>query len=159
MIIEGKGVIAKTKYANHISNDHPISFIAAFKILLDLESAMLKAQALGVGPGSITIDVYPDSIPARLSPTEDNSEIMKNVKKAAEEILEEENKESKVNHPSHYNTGKIEVIDFIEDQKLGFNDGNAVKYTSRAKHKGNRRQDIEKAIWYLNRELEGMNNE
>ena len=37
-----------------------------------------------------------------------------------------------VNHPDHYTSGKIEVIDFIEDQHLGFHLGNAVKYISRA---------------------------
>ena len=40
--------------------------------------------------------------------------------------------EEKVDHPSHYNAGRIEVIDFIEDQNLNFNLGNAVKYISRA---------------------------
>jgi hypothetical protein len=60
-----------------------------------------------------------------------------------------------VNHPSHYNTGKIEVIDFIEDQKLNFNTGNAVKYIARAgkKNPEKEQEDIEKAIWYLQREL------
>ncbi|MDY2737114.1 DUF3310 domain-containing protein, partial [Intestinibacter sp.] len=38
----------------------------------------------------------------------------------------------KVNHPAHYNTGKIEVIDYIEDQDLNFHLGNVVKYISRA---------------------------
>ena len=33
-----------------------------------------------------------------------------------------------VSHPSHYTDGKIEVIDFIEDKKLGFNLGNVIKY-------------------------------
>nr|DAI31791.1 MAG TPA: nucelotide kinase [Caudoviricetes sp.] len=63
--------------------------------------------------------------------------------------------EEKVNHPSHYNAGKIEVIDFIEDQNLNFNLGNAVKYISRAGKKDpvKFREDLEKAIWYLNREL------
>ena len=37
-----------------------------------------------------------------------------------------------VSHPSHYTDGKIEVIDFIEDKKLGFNLGNVIKYVSRA---------------------------
>lgn len=36
-----------------------------------------------------------------------------------------------VNHPSHYNDGKIEVIDFIEDKHLNFHRGNAVKYIAR----------------------------
>ncbi len=63
--------------------------------------------------------------------------------------------EERVNHPSHYNTGRIEVIDFIEDQNLNFNLGNAVKYISRAgkKDPAKFREDLEKAVWYLNREL------
>lgn len=60
-----------------------------------------------------------------------------------------------VNHPSHYNTGKIEVITFIEDKELNFNRGNVVKYTVRAgiKETENEVQDLEKARWYLNREI------
>lgn len=58
-----------------------------------------------------------------------------------------------VNHPAHYKVGGIETIDFIEAKKLNYNLGNAVKYITRADHKGNRKQDLEKAIWYLNREL------
>jgi hypothetical protein len=58
-----------------------------------------------------------------------------------------------VNHPSHYKTGGIETIDFIEAKELNYNMGNAVKYISRAEYKGNKQQDLEKAIWYLNREL------
>ena len=63
--------------------------------------------------------------------------------------------EEKVDHPSHYNAGRIEVIDFIEDQNLNFNLGNAVKYISRAGKKDPKkfREDLEKAIWYLNKEL------
>ena len=59
-----------------------------------------------------------------------------------------------VNHPDHYNKGKIEVIEAIEEWKLGFHLGNAVKYIARAEHKGSPKEDIEKAIWYLNRFLE-----
>ena len=36
-----------------------------------------------------------------------------------------------INHPSYY-SGKIEVIDYIEDHQMNFNRGNAVKYISRA---------------------------
>lgn len=61
-----------------------------------------------------------------------------------------------VNHPSHYNQGKIEVIDAIEDWKLGFNDGNAVKYVARHRHKKNPIEDLRKAIWYLEREVERL---
>ena len=56
-------------------------------------------------------------------------------------------------HPSHYNVGKIEVIDAIEDWKLGFNDGNAVKYIARHRMKNSPQADLEKALWYVAREL------
>lgn len=61
-----------------------------------------------------------------------------------------------VNHPRHYNVGKFEVIDVIEDWNLGFNTGNAVKYIARAKHKEKELEDLEKAAWYLNREIENL---
>jgi hypothetical protein len=59
-----------------------------------------------------------------------------------------------VDHPSHYTTGSIEVIDFIEDQKLPYHLGNAIKYISRCQHKGKQKEDLKKAIWYLTRYLE-----
>ena len=64
-----------------------------------------------------------------------------------------EPKPDAVNHPPHYKVGGIETIDFIEAKKLGYNLGNVVKYLTRADHKGNRKQDLEKAKWYLEREL------
>ena len=56
-------------------------------------------------------------------------------------------------YPSHYTTGKIEVIDFIEDQKLPMHLGNAVKYICRAgkKDPAKTKEDLEKAIWYMRR--------
>jgi hypothetical protein len=60
---------------------------------------------------------------------------------------------SNVDHPAHYNTGKFEVIDVIEDWKLNFNLGNVVKYISRADHKGKALEDLKKAAWYLQREI------
>lgn len=67
-----------------------------------------------------------------------------------------------INHPKHYIEGKIETIDFIEDKGLNFNLGNVVKYISRAgkkKSKGISQEtkaleDLKKAQWYLNREIE-----
>jgi hypothetical protein len=59
-----------------------------------------------------------------------------------------------VNHPAHYKTGGIETIDFIEAKNLGYNLGNVVKYITRADHKGNKEQDLLKAAWYLQREIE-----
>ena len=59
-----------------------------------------------------------------------------------------------VNHPEHYKVGGIETIDFIEAKSLSYNLGNVVKYLTRADHKGNKLQDLQKAQWYLNREIE-----
>lgn len=59
-----------------------------------------------------------------------------------------------VNHPRHYNSGKIEVIEFLEDQQLEPHEWNVVKYVCRAKHKGRRIEDLEKAVWYLRRKIE-----
>ena len=63
-----------------------------------------------------------------------------------------------VNHPSHYTQGKIECIDFIMDKKLNFCRGNAIKYMVRAgiKDKSKEVEDLQKAIFYLNREIENI---
>lgn len=57
-----------------------------------------------------------------------------------------------INHPPHYQGKKFESIDIIEDFELGFHLGNAIKYILRADKKGNKIQDLKKAIWYLERE-------
>lgn len=65
----------------------------------------------------------------------------------------EKNQIDNVNSPTHYNIGKIEVIEAIEDWKLNFNLGNAIKYIARCEHKENKKQDLEKAKWYIEREV------
>lgn len=65
------------------------------------------------------------------------------------------NTKDDVNHPSHYTAYKgIEVIQLTE--QMNFNRGNAVKYICRAglKNKDKEVEDLQKAIWYLNREIE-----
>jgi hypothetical protein len=57
-----------------------------------------------------------------------------------------------VNSPSHYNKG-IETIDYIESWNMGFNDGNVVKYVTRAKYKGKELEDLKKCLWYIEREI------
>ena len=59
-----------------------------------------------------------------------------------------------VNHPPHYKKGGIETIDFIEAKNLNYHLGNVVKYITRADHKGDRLENLKKAQWYLNREIE-----
>ena len=60
-----------------------------------------------------------------------------------------------VNHPSHYQQG-IEPIEVIESWDLNFHLGNVIKYTLRAPYKENMIQDLEKAKWYLERELQRL---
>lgn len=63
-----------------------------------------------------------------------------------------------VNRPSHYTDGKIEVIDFIQDKKLGFCLGNAVKYIARAGKKDPDKtiEDLKKARWYIDRQIKTL---
>ena len=65
----------------------------------------------------------------------------------------------KVNHPPHYNSGKIEAIDAIWDWKLDFIEGNVVKYVTRSKHKGDRLGDLKKARWYLDYLIDKLEKE
>ena len=58
-----------------------------------------------------------------------------------------------VNSPPHYRAGGVETIDFIEAKDLNYRLGNVVKYVSRAGRKGDPLQDLEKAAWYLQREI------
>lgn len=93
----------------------------------------------------------------------DNNENMKKWQKEAiwsdnltNEFIKKSAQNDPVNHPSHYTDGKIEVIDFIEDKKLGFHLGNAVKYICRAgkKNPNKELEDLQKARWYLDRWIE-----
>lgn len=94
-----------------------------------------------------------------------------NTENMQDEIMKQTEMELKeydaVNRPAHYADSKIEVIDYIEDKKLGFCLGNAVKYISRAGKKNDSGrniidkeiEDLQKAIWYINRriyELQGI---
>ena len=71
-----------------------------------------------------------------------------------EAVKESKQHPDMVNHPSHYNVKGFEVIDIIDAYNLNFNMGNALKYLLRADRKGNKVQDLKKALWYLQREIE-----
>lgn len=82
----------------------------------------------------------------------------------AERKKESEN--DPVKHPAHYTVGKIEVWDFIADQDLDYFLGNAVKYICRCgrkvdadkSQKEKAIEDLEKAIAYLQKKIEVMQN-
>ena len=59
-----------------------------------------------------------------------------------------------VNQPPHYKERTPEPITVIEGWGLGYHLGNAVKYIARADYKGKRLEDLKKARWYLDREIE-----
>lgn len=62
-----------------------------------------------------------------------------------------------VNNPSHYAEGRqYEPISVIEDWELNYRLGNAVKYISRAGRKHNTIEDLRKAVWYIEREIEAL---
>ena len=66
-----------------------------------------------------------------------------------------------VNHPSHYTDGGIETIDFIEAKKLPYHLGNAIKYISRAGKKDQNKtiEDLQKAVWYIERYIKVLEEE
>ena len=72
-------------------------------------------------------------------------------------LLNEKDKKEMVNHPSHYNQG-IETIEYIESWSMNFNTGNVIKYVTRAGYKDNQLEDLKKAMWYLQREIDRIEN-
>ena len=73
-------------------------------------------------------------------------------------LLNNETKKEAVNHPDHYGgeENPYEAIKVIEAWDLGFCLGNTVKYISRAGKKDSALQDLKKARWYLDREIQNM---
>tara|TARA_Y100000310_G_C20187836_1_gene581124 strand:+ start:55 stop:276 length:222 start_codon:yes stop_codon:yes gene_type:complete len=66
---------------------------------------------------------------------------------------------NKIDHPSHYGgDSAYEAINVIEAWNLNFALGNCVKYICRAGKKGNRLEDLKKAAWYINREIQSEAN-
>jgi hypothetical protein len=118
-----------TKHPNEKGIEVAQRFNASVAYVYVIRSQMKKAQS-----ESDTITIKPSQSNVVLSP------IMKT-------------EHDPVNHPAHYKTGGIETIDFIEAKELNYNLGNVVKYITRADLKGNRKQDLEKALWYLKREI------
>lgn len=72
---------------------------------------------------------------------------------AIQKLMEEKKKEN-VNHPKHYTVKGIEPIEYIESHDFNFNLGNVIKYVSRADYKGSEIEDLKKAKWYLEKEIE-----
>lgn len=59
-------------------------------------------------------------------------------------------------NPSHYRRHRLQPIDVIEDWELNYRLGSALKYIGRYRYKDNPIVDLEKAVWYLEREIEHL---
>jgi hypothetical protein len=72
--------------------------------------------------------------------------------------IDEPSKKEAVNHPSHYGgkNNPYEAIKVIEAWNLGFCLGNTIKYIARAGKKDATVQELEKALWYLKREIQKL---
>lgn len=84
-------------------------------------------------------------------------ELKKNTHKSND--VQQRKRNDAVNHPSHYNYGDVEIIDFIEqvtqhyNSNVAYHIGNAIKYLARSPHK-NGKEDVAKAKWYIERAFE-----
>lgn len=75
------------------------------------------------------------------------------------EKLKAKKMQSSVDHPQHYQSKcGLEAIDVIEAFDLNFNLGNVIKYVLRAENKDNYLENLEKASWYLSREIYNYEN-
>lgn len=93
-----------------------------------------------------------------------NEDIMADIVSANVDFEDEDEEVSDkemVNHPPHYNQGKFETIDIIEDIVAGYDDpvvaylvGTTLKYLARAPFKNAEKQDLEKAEFYLKRAID-----
>jgi len=66
-----------------------------------------------------------------------------------------------INRPKHYNINwageqAIETFEYIKSWKMGYAEGNVIKYVSRHKYKGKALQDLKKASWYINKMIEEL---
>lgn len=60
-------------------------------------------------------------------------------------------------NPTHYK-GSVQPIDLIDENELNFSRGCIIKYVCRAKKKGTELEDLKKAQYYLNREIQILEN-
>ena len=98
--------------------------------------------------------LFPDPILIKRAPADVNVSVQMD-KTNIQGLKSGLDKNDNVNHPSHYTSGKIEVIDFITDQKLTYCLGNAVKYIARSGKKDPNKtvEDLQKAVWYINEQI------
>lgn len=120
----------------------------------DKQAPKQKWETVSVGTSDTSINTVIDTV-TKITP-EEMEELVFKVTQGRDRS--EEQQADNVNHPAHYKVGGIETIDFIEAKQLNYHLGNVVKYIARADNKGNRKEDLLKAQWYLSREIEKFTN-
>ena len=79
-----------------------------------------------------------------------------------DEVMEHKNKAMQVDNkaikPNHYKAGEFDVIAFCQLHNINFDLGNVIKYVTRAGYKDNQLEDLKKAMWYLQREIDRIEN-
>jgi len=128
------------------------------------------AKRLGVSKNNVWTVIWKEKQKAKVTKPEAKPEAKRKPGRPTKLIVQPQYKEAAlkllgakeadlVNHPPHYKAGGIEVIDFIEAKDLNYRLGNVVKYVSRAgKKNSDPVQDLEKAAWYLKREIDARKN-
>ena len=150
-------------YSNNLPEIHYSDFVASIEAVKESEIDYCK-EVLTLYPdhkcqkrengwsiifGEFVTDTYPS-----LSDAYKDAYDMMVFKENFIPIGDSKQQPDMVNHPPHYTVNGIEVIDVIDAFNLNFNMGNALKYLLRADRKGNKVQDLKKALWYLQREIQ-----
>ena len=130
-----------TTNPNATAKDIAAKFGVSLAYVYTLRSLMKKSTASEWNKGSDWTTVHVSTSNESVNPT---SNTVTPTPAPVEDV---------VNHPTHYKTGGIETIDFIEAKQLNYHLGNVVKYITRADHKGDRLENLKKAQWYLEREI------
>ena len=114
------------------------------------------SDSCGCNPGTLGCRFALEDVWKHKAGIKDNQSADDAPAHTSEQLADIERREA-VNHPAYYKTGGIEAIDVIEAWNLDFCLGNTVKYIARCGRKSDKvLEDLKKAAWYLNREIERM---
>jgi hypothetical protein len=98
-----------------------------------------------------------------MSENKGNFELKTILRSDVKKMSEQQQSYEYVNHPQHYGgvENTYEVIKVIEALDMDFHLGNTFKYIARAGKKGTDKeiQDLEKAMWYLQRKIDLLKNQ
>lgn len=135
--------------AQALMKEHPLCFLGEFKGTVVNDLPEIENIEYGI-PYEVHIDGEPEGKSYPFLAYE-----MKKINDEEEKKDCAIKNNDVISHPSHYTQG-IECMDYIESHKLNYARGNIIKYVTRAglKDASKEVEDLEKAKWYLNREIE-----